>query len=106
MSRKLPAGRQVKLRDWILLSRLTQVLKEGSQVIIQFSTKLTSEGNSQNQGRIVLKNLSRGEYSQAAGRQKFSYPILSDLLNYTLNLSFVNIAFSLHSSAPNRDKCN
>jgi hypothetical protein len=31
-------------------------------------------------------------------RQKFSYPILSDLLNYTLNLKFVNIAFSLRAT--------
>ena len=29
-------------------------------------------------------------------RQKLSYPILSDLLNYTLNSQFVNIAFLLH----------
>jgi hypothetical protein len=88
----MPAIRQVKSRGGILTSRLTQALQGRSQIIKQFDSELTSESNSQYRGRFLL------EYPELVtakplGRQKLSYPILSDLLNYTLNSSFVNIAF-------------
>jgi hypothetical protein len=93
----MPAFRQVKSRGGNLTSRLTQALQGRSQVIRQFDSKLTSESNSQNRGRFVL------EYpefipAKPRRRQKISYPILSDLLNYTLNSSFVNITFQLQQN--------
>jgi hypothetical protein len=43
----------------------------------------------------VLEYLSRGTYSQAAQAAEIFLSNRSDLLNYTLNFKFVNIAFSL-----------
>ena len=86
----MPAYRQVKSRE-VETSRLTQELQEGSQVIIQFDTKLTSVSNSQNRGRFVLESLSRGNYSQAAQAAEKFVSNLSDYVNYTLNFRVVNI---------------
>jgi hypothetical protein len=47
----------------------------------------------------VRARISRVYYSQAAQAAEVSYPILSDLLNYTLNLKFVNVAFSLRADS-------
>ena len=72
-------------------------------MIIQFSTKLTSESNSQNRGGACSNIYPEVSTAKPQGRQKFSYPILSDLLNYTLNFKFVNIAFSLRGLIRNDD---
>jgi hypothetical protein len=77
----MPAWGQVRSRDGILTSRLTQALQEGSQVNIQFDSKLTSESNSQNRGRFVLEYPEFVPAKPPEARQKLSYPSLPDLLN-------------------------
>ena len=64
-------------------------------MIIQVDPKVTSKGNSQNRGRFVLEypELVTAKPSLRGGRN--FYPILSDFLNYTLNLQLIDIAFSL-----------
>jgi hypothetical protein len=93
----MPAWVQVRSRDGIETSRLIQALQEGSQVIIHFGARLTSENNSQNRGRSVLEYPEFVPAKPPSVRQKLSYPIFSDLLNYTLNWIFVNIAFLLQA---------
>ena len=68
-------------------------------MIIQFGATLTSENNSQNRGDSCSNIYPGFRTAKPRQRQKISYPNLSDLLNYTLNLKFVNIAFSLRVGA-------
>ena len=62
-------------------------------MIIQFGANLTSENNSQNRGDSCSNIYPGFRTAKPRQRQKISYPNLSDLLNYTLNLRVLNIAF-------------